>query len=217
MREKCPACGSSIRKSEFTLKGYQYGRCKICGTIFVADIINAAQIYQSYGEKYFESKKSLTRQRQGYDSYVDLQESLKISFEQKLKIITRKIESGNLLDIGCAYGTFLETASRQYNCFGLEISTYAAHTAREMYCAKTIISNIEQSSFLCGHFDVVTMWDVVEHLRYPISALEEVHRLLKPGGYCFISTDDIDSWLVKLFGKSWWSFAPPLHLCHFSI
>jgi 2-polyprenyl-3-methyl-5-hydroxy-6-metoxy-1,4-benzoquinol methylase len=156
-------------------------------------------------------------QRQGYDSYFDLQESLKISFEQKLKVVNQKMKSGSLLDIGCAYGTFLETASRQFNCFGLEISKYAAHAAREIYCVKTIISNIEQSPFLHDHFDVVTMWDVIEHLRYPISALKEVHRLLKPGGYCFISTDNIDSWLVKFLGKSWWSFAPPLHLCHFSI
>jgi 2-polyprenyl-3-methyl-5-hydroxy-6-metoxy-1,4-benzoquinol methylase len=217
MTIKCPACESTTIRSESAMMGYQYGCCEICGTIFVTDTINAMQIYKNYEEKYFESKKLLTRQRQGYDSYFDLQESLKISFEQKLKLITEKMESGNLLDIGCAYGTFLELASGQFNCFGLEISKYAARIAREVSCAKTIISNIEQSPFSRDHFDVVTMWDVIEHLRYPVSALKEAHRLLKPGGYCFISTDNIDSWLVKLLGKSWWSFAPPLHLCHFSI
>jgi hypothetical protein len=39
---------------------------------------------------------------------------------------------------------------------------------------------------------------------------------LKPGGYCFISTDDAACWLPRLLGRRWWAFAAPLHLCHFS-
>ncbi len=217
MKKECPVCDFSRTKAAFSAQGYQYRHCSNCETIFVSDPVSVGHIYISYEKKYFESREFDSRQRQGYDSYFDSQESLKMSFQEKLKVVNQKIESGNLLDIGSAYGTFLKTASAQYYCVGLEISRYAASTAWEKYLAKTILGNIEQSPFLSDQFDAVTMWDVIEHLRQPVRALQEVHRLLKPGGYCFISTDDISSWLVKLLGKNWWSFAPPLHLCHFSI
>lgn len=65
-------------------------------------------------------------------------------------------------------------------------------------------------------FDVVVMWDIIEHIIRPIKALTEVTRVLKPGGYLFVSTDDAASWLPRILGKHWWSLGAPMHLCHFS-
>ena len=60
------------------------------------------------------------------------------------------------------------------------------------------------------------MWDVIEHLIRPVAALKELRRVLKAGGYLFVSTDDANHWLPRLLGRRWWGLAPPLHLCHFS-
>ena len=78
------------------------------------------------------------------------------------------------------------------------------------------VGSIENAPFPDEEFDVIAMWDIIEHLRNPLLAIQEVQRMLKPGGICFISTDDVSNWFVKLLGRKWWGIAPPLHLCHFS-
>ena len=74
----------------------------------------------------------------------------------------------------------------------------------------------DTTPFANAFFDVVVMWDVIEHLMDPIKGLKEVHRILKPGGFLAISTDDAANWLPRLLGRHWWGLAAPLHLNHFS-
>jgi len=216
MINKCPVCESRIERIDFVRQEYSYKKCRECGTLFVASELSTKDIYEHYSSNYYEAQGTDSKQREGYDSYFSLQDSLNISFENKLKLISRRIGAGRLLDMGTAYGSFLKKASCQYECVGVEISRYAAKTARTINQAQMVVSNLEETPFKDSHFDVITMWDVIEHLRYPVIALREVNRLLRAGGFCFISTDDVNNWLVKLMGRKWWSIAPPLHLSHFS-
>ena len=65
-------------------------------------------------------------------------------------------------------------------------------------------------------FDIVTLWDVLEHLRDPVLDLEKVYRILKPKGFIIFSTGDISSFWAKLSGKKWQLMTPPQHLFFFS-
>jgi SAM-dependent methyltransferase len=216
MTDHCPICKNNVDKIKFTRHAHDYKHCRICDTLFVVHSLTAKEIYEHYRENYYESHKSGSKQREGYESYFSLQKSMHHSFERKLQLVRQRVRSGSLLDVGAAYGTFLQTAANYYDCTGIEVSRFAAGIARHTYQTRIVNSCIEQTCFPRDQFDVITMWDVIEHLREPVIALSEAGRILKPGGFCFISTDDVNNWLVKLMGDKWWAIAPPLHLCHFS-
>jgi SAM-dependent methyltransferase len=61
-------------------------------------------------------------------------------------------------------------------------------------------------------FDVVTAWQVIEHVEKPGELFEAVHKNLKPGGIFAVSTVNLDSWQARLFGSNWLHLDPPRHL-----
>jgi SAM-dependent methyltransferase len=184
--------------------------------LFVANELSSLDLTKHYSRSYYEADSSDDKERKGYPSYMKAQESLRDSFKQKLEVVRKHIASGRLLDAGAAYGTFLKLASEYYACVGLEFSEYAATIARKEFHVNVKTGTIEDAPFPDSYFDVIVMWDIIEHLRNPVVALREAYRMLRPGGACFVSTDDVSNWLIKLLNKKWWGIAPPLHLCHFS-
>ena len=216
MIDNCPLCNAGVAKIKFMHGEFVYKLCPSCRSLFVANELSALNIRELYSESYYEADASNSKGRKGYPSYREAQESLKESFFRKLSLVRARVPSGRLLDAGAAYGTFLKVAHAYYDCVGLEVSEYAVARAREEFGVDVRLGNVEQAPFVDAEFDVVVMWDIIEHLRNPVFALQEIHRMLKPGGYCFISTDDASNWLIKLLGTKWWAIAPPLHLCHFS-
>jgi SAM-dependent methyltransferase len=218
--ENCPSCNHKVTKIAFRKNEYFYKRCENCDMLFVANHLQTDMIYMNYSKSYFEANSLIanaSKERHGYPSYMEAQDSLKRSFIHKLKFVHRFSTDGRLLDIGAAYGTFLTLAQQYYECYGLDVSEYAALVARERFGVDVHQANIEQSvPFPDNHFDVVVMWDVIEHLVNPVNGLKEVYRVLKSGGIVFISTDNANNWLPRLLGPAWWSLAAPLHLCHFS-
>ena len=70
--------------------------------------------------------------------------------------------------------------------------------------------------FESSQFDLVTMWDVIEHLADPMLVMKEVNRIMSSSGLLTLTTPDAGSVLAKLQGKSWRLYDPPYHLCYFS-
>ena len=217
MRTNCPLCDSNAVQNAFTKEIYTYLRCNTCGTLFVANPPTAEEIHARYSEDYYEAASLGSEDRKGYPSYMAAQESLTKSFHRKLNIVRERVPSGRLLDAGAAYGTFLRLANSYYEGVGIDVSQYAAAIARNTFSVDVRVASIEHAPpFQDDYFDVIVMWDIIEHLIQPVEALKEVYRMLKPGGYVFVSTDDANNWLPKLFGSRWWALGAPLHLCHFS-
>jgi len=176
-----------------------------------------AEVFSHYSEAYYEADASgADEARRGYPSYRNATGTLRGSFAEKLAIVRRYVPSGRLLDAGAAYGIFLLTAAPYFECMGIDVSEYAASVARDEFGMNVRAGDIEQTGFPDNHFDAVVLWDIIEHLIHPVKALQEVHRVLKPGGLVFISTDDAENWLPLLMGSRWWALAAPMHLCHFS-
>ncbi len=75
---------------------------------------------------------------------------------------------------------------------------------------------LEDADFEPESFDLVTLWNVIEHLDDPQGAIRHIHRILKPRGMVVLTTGDIESPLAKLQGRHWRMFMPPIHLSHFS-
>ena len=213
----CLICESSEMSEVFRKGDYRYLRCRPCGMLLVDLQLASAEVFAHYSQAYYEAEDARAEEgRLGYPSYRNARDTLQASFADKLAVVLRYVRSGRLLDAGAAYGFFLLGASPHFECMGIDVSEYAASVARDEFGVNVRAGDIEQTGFPDAHFDAVVLWDIIEHLIHPVEALSEVGRVLKPGGWVFISTDDAAHWLPRLLGSHWWALAAPLHLCHFS-
>jgi 2-polyprenyl-3-methyl-5-hydroxy-6-metoxy-1,4-benzoquinol methylase len=131
--------------------------------------------------------------------------------------LIKKYKSGTtLLDIGCGEGFFLSNASQAgYTGKGIEISQNAAAYARKEFGLDVKATSFEELRFPENYFDVITLWQVLEHVPYPLMVLKEVHRILKPGGLLATSTPNIEGILAKIFRRRWWNIRR-LHINQFT-
>ena len=126
------------------------------------------------------------------------------------------MRKGRILDVGCAFGLFLDVArSRGWDVNGVEISEYAADYARKELKIKVITKPLEKAKFPEDYFDVIHMAELIEHLPDPKKTLMECNRVLKRNGLIVIQTSDIDSLYARIMGKHWDWFLPG-HLYYFS-
>ena len=120
-----------------------------------------------------------------------------------------------LLDVGCYIGIFLEIAQeRGWEAWGIEPSHWAVGEARSKGL-RVVEGTLDDVHLAEESFDVITMWDVIEHLIDPMRELRESHCLLKKGGLICIHTMNIESPLARLMG-SHWPWLMEMHLCYFS-
>jgi 2-polyprenyl-3-methyl-5-hydroxy-6-metoxy-1,4-benzoquinol methylase len=139
-------------------------------------------------------------------------------FEKKLTLIDKYLpHRGRLLDIGCAGGFFLRLANDiGYDGYGIEVSQYAARHAREVLGLKVFNGTLAEANHPNDFFDVITMWDVLEHLADFRSTLTECHRVIRAGGILVVETLNAHSLLAKVLGRKWHLFWPPYHLSYFT-
>jgi dolichol-phosphate mannosyltransferase len=137
------------------------------------------------------------------------------TFSKLLDSLQRHAAAGCLLDIGCYTGIFLELArQRGWQTLGIEPATWAARKAQEKGL-EVINAPFLKAAIPAESFDVVTMWDVIEHLHDPLRALREVRRILRPCGILGLSTMDAGSVFAKLAARRWpWYMR--MHLYYFT-
>jgi len=151
-------------------------------------------------------------------TYLEEREGRVLTFRRNLQPLTKMMPApGNcrLLDVGCHIGVFLEIAREQgWEVWGVEPSSWAAKQARDRGL-EVSIGTLKEAQFPSNFFDVVTMWDVIEHLTDPLGSLEEVNRILVPGGIICIHTINIESPFARLMGPRW-PWLMEMHLYYFS-
>src|SRR5262249_13244403 len=117
---------------------------------------------------------------------------------------------------GCAAGFFLDVAREAgWKPVGVELSPYMSGLARSRGL-DVREGGIEDVGFKENSFDLITMWDMIEHAQHPRSVLEHAHKLLAPGGVLVVATGDIDGFTARVHGRRWSLIAPPGHLFYFS-
>lgn len=127
-------------------------------------------------------------------------------------------KQGRILDVGCSSGLFLQ-ALKQYGAwetYGVELNPHMAAIARKGGI-KIVAGQLFDAHCPDNYFDVITLWDVLEHVHDPKSNLKEIHRILKPGGYLFISGPNLNSLDAKLFKQYWIGFDAPRHLYVYNV
>lgn len=179
-------------------------KCKNCGLIYVNPQIDREEIIEGYSSA-------------DESTYVNEKDSRIETFKKCLEEIEKYQKTpGTLLDVGCAAGLFLEVASKKgWKVDGVEPNRWLADWGNKNLGLNIKSAPFEECGFKDGSYDVVTFWDVLEHLADPKKSLIESARILRRGGYLVINYPDIGSWLARLFGKKWW-FILSVHLYYFT-
>jgi SAM-dependent methyltransferase len=206
----CPACGSSTAHRRLYVKNdCEIFRCTGCG-IGRADTTGFDSAAY-YTDGYFSGQ-----QMDGYSDYVGSEAVLRREFAREVEFIRRYRPCGRLIEIGCAYGFFLQEAQRYFEVAGIEIADQAAaHCHRNGMNVITGTARAENLGLL-GSADVFVLLDVLEHLPDPFDTLARCATYLNPGGVIVLTTGDFGSRVARLAGEGWRLMTPPQHLWFFT-
>jgi SAM-dependent methyltransferase len=124
---------------------------------------------------------------------------------------------GRLLEIGCGAGLFLAAAGRAgWQASGIEVSPVAVAFCRDTLGVEVVECDAEQMPATTAPFDVVVMFDVIEHLFEPMAVLGAVRSILRPGGMLVITTPNFNALSRLVLGRQWAILSPLEHLFYFS-
>ncbi|MDP3900379.1 MAG: class I SAM-dependent methyltransferase [bacterium] len=209
---KCAVCDQASPKFFMNKNGYDLYRCSGCGLIFVWPL--PKDFAEIYSQDYFSGAS----QGFGYADYNADKKPMLSAWLKYLALIEKLLPNkGRLLDVGAATGFFMCLAKeRGWQVNGVEISDFAARSGRKAGL-EIFTGTLENAPFAEESFDLITMWDVVEHLPQPREFFSRASRLLKKGGVIVINTPDAGSILAGLLGKRWHLIVPPEHLHYFNL
>lgn len=212
----CGLCGSSERETKFTDGPFSVVTCGDCGLTYVTPRLkDAALLEEVYNEAYWSSDAAKER---GYTDYrADAPLYLK-TYRRRLAVVRRNFKQpGRVLDVGCAAGYFLQVMREEgWDVTGLEPSDAIRPQAEERLGSENVHAGILGDCDLKeGSFDLVTMWDVIEHIPDVVAAVREVRKLLAPGGLFLIETQNVASRAAKTLGKKWQHYKHAEHIYHF--
>jgi 2-polyprenyl-3-methyl-5-hydroxy-6-metoxy-1,4-benzoquinol methylase len=205
----CPLC--STRAGYFCEKnGHTLYKCPSCKLLFVYPIPPSASVYD---ETYFSGADNGF----GYVDYDVDKEPMIPVFEKYMDTVAKLgLKSGKLLDVGAATGFFMDIAKKRgFAVKGVELSDYAAAIGRKKGL-DILTQDLEGARLPAESFDIITLFDVLEHVPDPKKFLLEVKRLLKKGGLIVVNTPNGDSIPARILGTRWHLIVPPEHLHYFS-
>jgi SAM-dependent methyltransferase len=196
----CPICGSSSYKSWLLKYGNQIVECNKCTSGFATRRPKNFNDAYNTEEHYNESIKS----------YNDNRDYRILRFgKERLSLIQEYKKMGNLLDIGCGTGWFIESARSCFQVAGFEpTKNLADFTSKKL--GIHVASSLEE--FKKSSFDVITAFDVIEHVPDPVDFLKSIHDLLDENGMIVIFTPNKNSAAFCYLKEKENLVTPPIHL-----
>jgi len=189
--------------------------CPQCACLYVGEDPATIDFDALYGPAYYNGGNEAV-----FVDYVGQEAARRAHARRKLALLRhlppRIPRSGRLLDVGCAAGFFLAEARAHYEVQGVELSRWSSAYARERLGLPVITGTVSDADLPSAHFDVITLWDVIEHVPAPVPLLRSCARLLKPGGRLVLTTGDWGSAYAQAQGENWHLMTPPWHLTMFS-
>lgn len=215
----CPVCdGTSHEKFKeindhfLSKESFTLTRCKDCSFVFTNPRPEENNL-----EKYYQSDEYFSHSKKKKGLITFLYDAVKnYSLNKKYQLISKIIPEGNILDIGCATGEFLNYFKlKGWNCMGIEPAENPRNYAIENYHLE-VKTEDALDNFTKESFDVITMWHVLEHVPNLKERIQQIERLLKPDGLLIIALPNYLSWDAKHYETFWAGYDVPRHLYHFS-
>lgn len=211
----CLFCGRHDEQLRFREGAFRVVRCRSCGLTYVTPRLPPERLHEMYQEEYWSSGRARDF---GYTQYVAEAPLYLRTYRRRSRLLTaRRPQPGAVLDVGCAAGFFLRVmADLGWRTTGLEISASMCEYARGVLG----LPDVRRGDLLSvplppGSFDLVTLWDVVEHLEDPPAHLRAARAALRDDGLLVLETQNVASAVARLMGRRWHHFKHEEHLYHF--
>lgn len=187
-------------------------KCNNCGHIFANLSLSNDELKKIYDTDYFESAE--------YKDYKSETVAINKNFNRlllKLKKHLHNTKQKKLLEVGAAYGFFINIAKSHFNlAIGMEIASEPSRYARENYNIDVRNLDIIEWDFDNIKFDLVCMWDVIEHLHSPNKYLQKLSVNMKKNSIIALTTPDIGSLVARVRKQNWRQIHPPTHVHYFN-
>jgi 2-polyprenyl-3-methyl-5-hydroxy-6-metoxy-1,4-benzoquinol methylase len=205
-RINCPLCCTHKTKVFIPFPEIPVVQCCNCGFIYSSKILSTKDL-SSYYEHNFGSERQL--QGQTVNASVNSKALAKLV---DFKTINR------ILDVGTGYGFLLRDLCKlhQLDATGVELSHQEAEYAQNILNLNVIDSSLSNSGLSKNSYDLVTSFEVLEHITHPIEFIHEMTEYVKPGGHLLIMTDNFEGRMAKSLGAAFPKWIPHTHISHFS-
>lgn len=219
MQKSCPICknGSLVHElhtTDYFLSKEEFDllRCTSCGVIITQPFPTSDTL-----GSYYESDEYFSHGGNSNGVVPRIYNFIKgINIKNKYQQVTKDLETGNVLDIGCGIGDFLGYCKKEgWNVSGLEPNEHARKLVLENH--QIVVDDVSEISKLADEqFDLITLFHVLEHIVEPKQMLSEMLRVLKPGGRLVVALPNHASWDAKHYEKFWAAWDVPRHLYHYN-
>lgn len=214
----CPRCGNSARHSEYALQDFLYGvpgefitgACTACGLFYLSPRPTRTAIVHYYPASYVSYRRAIQDERFGLMRWMRRRKLV-----QRRQAVAKHAprRPGRLLDVGCSTGLFLdEMRSAGWTVAGIEINPETAEYARNRFQLPVTVGDLLEVDLRAQAFDLITLFDVLEHTFDPAAVLEKAWGLLAEGGLLALTLPSWESLDRRLFGRYWVGFDAPRHL-----
>ena len=187
-------------------------RCAGCGHVFADMRLSDEELFRLYNEEFFTGAE--------FSDYASDERYFRKNFRLRFRELQKFIDPARhrrLLEIGSAYGFFLDTVKRHFeSAEGIDITDAGTLHARDRLGLDVVQADFLAHDYGAKKFDVVCMWDTVEHLREPQHYVEKIAAHTERGALLALTTGDIASLNARLRGARWRLIHPPTHLHYFS-
>lgn len=205
-RKQCALCQSYDATVHIPFLKIPVVRCSNCGFIYSSKVLTEQDL-----TSYYKNKFGSPRHMQGQI----------VNARINSWVVSKLVDLGNvssLLDVGTGYGFFLKTIheSRGLDVAGVELSRQEAEHANNELGLNVINSVLGDSGLGKGSFDLVTSFEVIEHVPNPVEFIRELAEYVRPGGHLLIMTDNFSSRMAKSLGAGFPKWIPHTHISHFS-
>jgi 2-polyprenyl-3-methyl-5-hydroxy-6-metoxy-1,4-benzoquinol methylase len=200
----CKICGANNSEVKYYLKIFNVVKCCACSTVFLDFKNKVMDPREVYSANYYQERNEHYLKNIVADPIHGPENPSVIDFREGIKLIESFKHPSRLLDIGCGMGIFLAMArERGWEVSGVDISDYAIKFAMERFGIDCFAGYLKDANLPDRYFDVITLWDVLEHFENPLEELKEVKRILNDDGIIIFDTPNVDS-LMRLFAH--WTY-----------
>ena len=211
----CRVCGSSESTPSIEKNGALYVVCSGCGVCYLNPIPNEAQTLKVYTNDYIHIQRPGLNHHKHYqpEHYETFRHIHNLNFRDIGYDLAQQREPLEVLDVGCSIGLFLKYLSEFPNvrAQGVDISPDLAGIAKERGFSVSVGSIFD----VVGSFDLITFWDVLEHLFWPLETIQRAGALLNPGGGLILHTP-CRGIISDAYGADWCHYWPPEHVFLFN-